>query len=67
MIGRLGKMIGWTASAIGAVLFVGGALLAALSTQGPDRSSAAFVAGVGVTVFLIGRAIRHILAGPAPR
>jgi hypothetical protein len=63
MIGRLGNVLYWAASAI-AVLIVLGTILAVANSDNPARYfGAAMGLAAAVVVWLVGRATLYVLAG----
>ena len=64
MLERLGHVLGWTGNLVAALIISGNALMQ-LSYRDWEWSSFLFTAGIAVVIFLIGRALRYILAGPS--
>lgn len=64
MAARFGNVIYWFCALVGLPLILIGAWqLVARSIQPTDYFDAAFLGGLGLTVLLIGRAFRYVLAG----
>jgi hypothetical protein len=63
MLVRLGHVLGWAGNLIAALLIVGNILFQLLSGYW-EWQNFLFVLGLAALVFLIGRALRYIFAGP---
>jgi hypothetical protein len=59
MLVRLGHVLGWVANILAALL-----LLFAFSVWRPGSDDYLWILGFAIVVFLIGRALRYIFAGP---
>lgn len=62
---RLGHVLGWAGNLIALPIIALG--LYALMQERGEPLMKALLIGAGVVVFLIGRALRYVLAGPSPR
>jgi hypothetical protein len=62
MAGRLGHVLGWIANLIALVAF-GIGVLAALDTSDARLVGVGVAAVIAVIIWLIGRALRYVLAG----
>jgi hypothetical protein len=64
MFERFGHVFGWIGNLLGGLLIVGGIYILTLPT-GDTFSAVLFLLGPGVVIFLLGRALRYIFAGPS--
>jgi hypothetical protein len=64
VVQRLGHVLGWTGNLIGGLLLIAGVY--ALTLPGGDTiAKVVFLLIPGLLIFLLGRALRYILTGPA--
>jgi hypothetical protein len=63
MAARLGNVLYWTGGLVGAVLFLGGYLLMSSGGYKLQAFDYVVIGTPAVVVWLVGRALRYILAG----
>ncbi len=64
MLARLGRVLGWTANGIAAILLTFAGYVSFVATRTPDTTPFVVASAVGACLaYLLGRASRYVLAG----